>query len=581
MTATLTRTKTGNTKRVLKQAKSSLKESESSEESENQLEQHEDQPRPSPTEKETETPTERTDAAATDAEQPATHQTQEPATTTGAETTTPNTNDNSATMDATAMAAAIQQLTNLVTGLQADATTASSGKSRRKTPRRDDAGEQNTELATRESHRCIAIPDPPTATREAPTRTAPASASTATTERTIAAQTASTSELSAMAAAIRDLTTMVSGLQPVETHDGGRGRPAHRRTTRRPTHTRRETPDPSDNSSSSNHARHGRNRRSPRSKHRRSTGGADGDSSRSSDDSSSSSESEDERRTRVQLAERRERDDRVPGRRSVKDLELPAFTPSPKVSVSTWIDRVDLALKGAAKSGRGKWSDHALYFILGNKLMENAAKWWVNQDRRLKKRQRTWTNLKKALLRRYGPKLDKSNAELRVTMRRMMPGETYADFAAGLRDVVGRNRVKERVLLAQFLRFLDKTTKKLVQQRPKPKTLEEAVDKATEIDDPMDNVAQGMANIGQPWAVAPSHQLMMMTGMTGPMSVIHGISGTGLPTEMANAFEASGVALFTNPQGVWNEYSGTWDSLPGHAWNGKFLAETKQHELRR
>ncbi|KAE8881667.1 hypothetical protein PF005_g1736 [Phytophthora fragariae] len=390
-----------------------------------------------------------------------------------------------------------------------------------------------------------------------------------------------------MAAAITDLTMMVSGLQPVESHDGGRGRPAHRRTTRRPTHTRRETPDPSDDSSSSNHARHGRNRRSRRTKHRRSTRGADGDSSPSSDDSSSSSssnssssssESEDERRTEVQPAERREQDERVPGRRSVKDLELPTFTPSPKVSVSTWIDRIDLALKGAAKSGRGKWSDHALYFILGNKLMENAAKWWVNQDRRLKKRQRTWTNLKKALLRRYGPKLDKSNAELRVAMRRMMSGETYADFAAG--------RVKERVLLAQFLRCLDKTTKKLVQQRPKPKTMEEAVDKATEIDDPMDNVAQGMANIGQPWAVAPSHQLMMMTGTTGPMSVIPGISGTGLPTEMANAFEASGgeasgVALFTNPQGVWNECSGTWDSLPGHAWNGKFWAETKQHELRR
>ncbi|KAE9345456.1 hypothetical protein PF008_g8744 [Phytophthora fragariae] len=55
---------------------------------------------------------------------------------------------------------------------------------------------------------------------------------------------------------------------------------------------------------------------------------------------------------------------------------------------------------------------------------------------------------------------------------------------------------------------------------------------------------------------------------------------------MANAFagcggEASGVALFTNPQGVWSECSGTWESLPGHAWNGKFWAETKQHELRR
>jgi hypothetical protein len=71
---------------------------------------------------------------------------------------------------------------------------------------------------------------------------------------------------------------------------------------------------------------------------------------------------------------------------------------------------VDLALKGAEESGRGSWSDRSLYFIMGNKLMENAAKWWVD-DGRMPDRKRTWTNLKKALLRRYGEKLDKSAAE--------------------------------------------------------------------------------------------------------------------------------------------------------------------------
>lgn len=58
-----------------------------------------------------------------------------------------------------------------------------------------------------------------------------------------------------------------------------------------------------------------------------------------------------------------------------------------------------------------------------------------------------------------------------------MPGETYADYAAVLRELVGKNRVSERVLLAQFYRYIDKTTKKLVQQEPKPKTLERAVTK--------------------------------------------------------------------------------------------------------
>ncbi|OWZ03369.1 LOW QUALITY PROTEIN: hypothetical protein PHMEG_00024909 [Phytophthora megakarya] len=123
-------------------------------------------------------------------------------------------------------------------------------------------------------------------------------------------------------------------------------------------------------------------------------------------------------------------------------------------------------------------------------------------DRRQRERQRTWTNLKSTLLSRYGEKLDRSAAEWRVGRRVMMPGETPADFAAGLRSVVGRNRISERVLLGQFYRCLDKTTRKLVQQEPKPQTridkttrklvqqepkpqtLEEAVKKATDIDDP-------------------------------------------------------------------------------------------------
>ncbi|OWZ08380.1 hypothetical protein PHMEG_00019095 [Phytophthora megakarya] len=208
--------------------------------------------------------------------------------------------------------------------------------------------------------------------------------------------------------------------------------------------------------------------------------------------------------------------------------------------------------------------------------MENASKWWVDMDRRMPERKRTRKNLKRALLRRYGEKLDKSTAEWRVNMRQMMPGETHADFAAGLRDVVGRDNVSERVLLAQFYRNLDKTTKKLVKLKPKPRMLEEAVEKATEIDDPMDNIAHGMMNIGQSWATAPSRYFIPMDGTTGKTSVIPGVSGTGMDAKMTGSVDdvdGSGkraVALFTSPQGIYNAYSGTWDPPPDHAWNGKY-----------
>ncbi|GMF48286.1 unnamed protein product [Phytophthora fragariaefolia] len=197
--------------------------------------------------------------------------------------------------------------------------------------------------------------------------------------------------------------------------------------------------------------------------------------------------------------------------------------------------------------------------------------------------------LEKSLLRRYGERKDKSAAEWRVSMRPMMPGETYADFAAGLRDVVGRNNVSERVLLAQFYRCLDKTTRKLVRQEPRPKTLEEAVDKATEIDDPIDNVAQGMMNIGLPWATAPRPYLIPMVGTTG--QTIPGIGGMGLPTGMLNSASANDgtttrkdmehVALFTNPQGDYNKATGTWDPPPGHLWNGKYWYEPRKTERKR
>ncbi|KAE9064815.1 hypothetical protein PF010_g28466 [Phytophthora fragariae] len=382
---------------------------------------------------------------------------------------------------------------------------------------------------------------------------------------------------------------MVARLQPaVAGREGGDQQPAARAPRQQATRAR-TTPGAPDEGDSSD----------PDSSASDSSDGDSTESDREDDDGSADDESGDgsdeggrrrsRRGARREPRRRRERRERQPRRKSVKDLELPTFTPSPKVSVSTWIDRVDPALKGAEESGRGKWSDSVLYYILGNKLMENAARWWVNMNRQLPKRKRTWSNLKKGLLRRYGETKDKSAAEWRVSMRPMMPGETYADFAAGLRDVVGRNHVSERVQLAQFYRCLDKTTRKLVRQAPKPKTLEEAVDKATAIDDPMDNVAQGMLNVGLPWASAPRPYLIPMTGTMGQTMVIPGIGGPGLPTDMTSTTGVQGdtnevrhdmehAALFTNPQGVYNAVTGTWDPPPGHQWNGKYWYEPKKTE---
>lgn len=116
--------------------------------------------------------------------------------------------------------------------------------------------------------------------------------------------------------------------------------------------------------------------------------------------------------------------------------------------------------------------------------------------------------------------------------------------------------------------------------------MEEAVDRATEIDDPMDNVAQGMVNIGQSWATPPSRYIIPMGGTLGQTGVIPGISDTGLVafahTSSENGASATSdmqpVALFTILQGVYNTYPGTWDPPPGHVWNGKYWYEWRKGE---
>ncbi|KAE9334390.1 hypothetical protein PR003_g13546 [Phytophthora rubi] len=313
--------------------------------------------------------------------------------------------------------------------------------------------------------------------------------------------------------------------------------------------------------------------------------GPDVDEPSSSDSSNWSSDDSEigTRRRQRGRRHRRRRDVAAPRRRrhrkNAKDMEFTPYKPSPTVSVSTWIAKVDLAVEGARISGRGNWTDEELYFIVGNKLQDNAAGWWVQMDQELPSTDKTWTRLTAALMRRFGERPDQAMAEWRVYQRMMYPGETFADFAAGLRDLTGQNHVIERTLLAQFYRTLDKTTRMLVKQDPVPMTLEQAVDKATAIDDPIDIVAQGMLNIGQAWATAPNAFTAPMSGTTGSVAIVPGVGiGAGLTADTLAAqmgAESTEVAFFTNPQGVYNKYTGTWDVPDGRFWNGRGGAERK------
>ncbi|KAE9012381.1 hypothetical protein PF007_g17023 [Phytophthora fragariae] len=110
---------------------------------------------------------------------------------------------------------------------------------------------------------------------------------------------------------------------------------------------------------------------------------------------------------------------------------------------------------------------------------------------------------------------------------------------------------------------------------PPSVTLEEAVYRATDVSDPIDNVARGMQNIGQPWATSLNPYTILMEGTTGSVSVMPGVgSGMGSAVHGADAVtggtEGEIMAHFANPQGVYNNFTGTWDVPDGRVWTGKY-----------
>ncbi|KAE9159108.1 hypothetical protein PF004_g31658 [Phytophthora fragariae] len=168
--------------------------------------------------------------------------------------------------------------------------------------------------------------------------------------------------------------------------------------------------------------------------------------------------------------------------------------------------------------------------------------------------------------------------------RPLLRGETYADFAAGLRDAAGQNEVQERTFLDSFYRGLSITTRQLVKLPPTPSTLSEAVKKAMMIDDSGQNVTNGMKSIGQAWATAMTPAAVQMNGTTGSLRVVPGIGSmmTADGNSTADAtYEPEDEVFFTNPLGVYNKYYGTWIQPENRFWNGKFWAPTTKAREKR
>jgi hypothetical protein len=73
-----------------------------------------------------------------------------------------------------------------------------------------------------------------------------------------------------------------------------------------------------------------------------------------------------------------------------------------------------------------------------------------------------------------------------------------------------------------------------------------------------------------------------MSGTMGSVAIVPGVGvGAGPTSESLMAqmgTESQEVAFFTNPQGVYNKYTGTWDVPDGRYWNGRYWQTTKKHQ---
>ncbi|GMF38966.1 unnamed protein product [Phytophthora fragariaefolia] len=198
--------------------------------------------------------------------------------------------------------------------------------------------------------------------------------------------------------------------------------------------------------------------------------------------------------------------------------------------------------------------------------------------------ERTWTRLKQALVRRYGERLDLAQTECQGMQRIMQPGETFADFASGLRGAAGQNKVREETLPGQLYRGLEKPTRQPVKLAPTPMTLGEAVEKTSKIDDSNYDVALDMMHIGQRWTMAEPQTAAQMHGTVGAMQVIPGIGSTPVEATDATALTVGTMtadhAHFTNLQGLFDKNTNVWVVPGGRTWNGRYSKLSRKEKVR-
>ncbi|KAG3136467.1 hypothetical protein PI126_g17817 [Phytophthora idaei] len=158
---------------------------------------------------------------------------------------------------------------------------------------------------------------------------------------------------------------------------------------------------------------------------------------------------------------------------------------------------------------------------------------WVQCHKELSQDDRTWTKLKKALLRWYRERPDLAQAEWRVMQRTMMPGETLADFAAGLRDAAGQNRLWASSIVAKR---------------------------------------------------EPAQTAVRMDGTKGAMQSIPGLGSIPADAEDDEAMESAEAGknrvFVTNPQGIFDKNTNVWVASSGRTWNGRYWRLNKKERGR-
>jgi len=271
-------------------------------------------------------------------------------------------------------------------------------------------------------------------------------------------------------------------------------------------------------------------------------------------------------------------------RRLLKDMEIPEYHPSPDMPVETWIGAVEGILEeldDMVRDGGPIFRPKQLFNTIGSKVRTPGGVRWFNNLRvSLSTADKTPRELFSRLRERFGRPDSDVRVRIRLGKRKWQPGERYHDYAGQLRRMAEGSGVGDFELLQYFLEGIDLHTSNIVQLRD-PTTLADGARLATVHGVEEWNVARGMQLLGREWPMPPHPEPLIAAAASAAVASAAAANGTdigsatvGTETPQPPYGPGPSDPVLSNPNGVFNYWTGRYERPPDHTYRGGMWIST-------